>query len=279
MRNEHLGACDELRRLAGWNQRPDDWRRFLKLSPKGCFVAMAGASVIGTVTTIQYQGEVAWIGMLLVHPQSRGRGIGKALLLRAIEHLQAEGIPSIKLDATPLGEPLYRKLGFRDEWNLTRFKGVAKHLLASPSDKALDLNARNIEKCAALDAAAFGVKRSALVAALASSAHVAIGHFGRSRLEAFGLLRPGSTAEYLGPVIAATKRAAEEVIARLLDYSARTADRPFYWDVPHPNKAALALARKFALSPERELLRMYLGRNDHCGDVSRYFALADPSVG
>src|SRR5580704_1065850 len=35
-----LIAIDELRRLAGWNQTPEDWRRLLQLEPDGCFVAV-----------------------------------------------------------------------------------------------------------------------------------------------------------------------------------------------------------------------------------------------
>jgi GNAT superfamily N-acetyltransferase len=274
-----LAQADGLRQIAGWNQRLSDWQRFLDLSPRGCFVAETAGRILGTVTTIEYEAQVGWIGMLLVHPQFRGRGFGKALLIRAIEHLQAKKIPCIKLDATPLGEALYRKLGFRDEWNLTRFKGVAKHILTGSPRKAVGLKGRNLANGIALDAEAFGSARKKLMASLVASAHIAIGHPGERALNAFGLLRPGSEADYLGPIVAKTSRVAGEIIAALLDHAARTADRPFYWDIPHPNKAALALARKLDLSPERELLRMCLGPNDYPGDVSKYFAIADPSLG
>ena len=39
MTDSDLQAADELRRLAGWNQTLEDWRRLLWLEPRGCFVA------------------------------------------------------------------------------------------------------------------------------------------------------------------------------------------------------------------------------------------------
>ena len=106
MQCSDLASCDELRRLVGWNQLPEDWGLLLQLSPPGCFIAERDGRIVGTVTTVQYQKKIAWIGMLIVHPDSRGRGVGAQLLTRAIEFLRAERIPSIKLDATPQGEPL-----------------------------------------------------------------------------------------------------------------------------------------------------------------------------
>jgi hypothetical protein len=42
-------AFDELRRLAGWNQTPADWRRMLCLEAEGCFLTLPGEQVVGTV--------------------------------------------------------------------------------------------------------------------------------------------------------------------------------------------------------------------------------------
>jgi GNAT superfamily N-acetyltransferase len=268
--------ADTLRQIAGWNQRPADWQRFLDLSPRGCFVAEAAHHIIGTVTTIQYDRKVAWIGMLLVDPNFRSHGIGKALLTHAIEHLQSEHIPSIKLDATPLGESLYRKMGFRDEWALTRYRAVVSGRLDEVVGPVLDLTNENAHQAIELDAQAFGIRRPELIESLLLSAKEALAITNARELDAFGLLRSGSVADYLGPVVARTKVAATEII---LELCRRAGDRPVYWDIPMPNEAALALAKKLGFQAERPLLRMYLGRNDHPGDVAKYLGIADPSLG
>ena len=105
MRRADIPFADSLRHIAGWNQLPADWERFLKMEPKGCFVATCQNNPVGTATTLTYDNKVAWIGMVLVHPNHRRKGIGRALLLKCIEHLRNLGIPSIKLDATPEPDP------------------------------------------------------------------------------------------------------------------------------------------------------------------------------
>src|SRR5690606_6327999 len=93
-------------RAAGWNQTAEDWNLFLKLSPKGCCVAVDDeGQVRGTVTTVRYEDHFSWIGMVLVDPSHQRRGIGIQLLREALHVLGDEG--TIKLDATPAGRTVY----------------------------------------------------------------------------------------------------------------------------------------------------------------------------
>ena len=73
------------------------------LEPSGCFAARVGGRLIGTVTTTTYGRSVAWIGMMVVDPDFRRKGIGTALMRRAIDHVQGRGVRVLKLDATPAG--------------------------------------------------------------------------------------------------------------------------------------------------------------------------------
>src|SRR5262245_49410777 len=102
-----LVAVDELRRFAGWNQTIADWSRFLRLEPDGCFLAAAGDQVVGTVTTTAYGRRVAWIGMMLVHPDYRRQGIGTTLMKHALAYLNGLRVATVRLDATPAGLPIY----------------------------------------------------------------------------------------------------------------------------------------------------------------------------
>jgi len=163
-----LPFADSLRALVGWNQTLADWQRFLTMEPQGCFLAEWDGVPAGTATTVVYGPDLAWIGMVLVHPEYRRRGIGGGLLLRCIEHLQALGVRCIKLDATPEGRPVYEKLGFRDEWTLRRWEAE----LSSQTPLAPDSRIRVWEEAGAphfdlLDSRAFGVSRRELMIALA----------------------------------------------------------------------------------------------------------------
>ena len=117
-------------RFAGWNQLEADWRRLLALEPGGVFVAEQDGRPCGTAGTTCYDTRTAWIGMVLVHPDFRRRGVGSALMGHCVRHLQGRGIQSIKLDATDDGRPVYMKLGFKDERAIHRYAGVRPQGLA-----------------------------------------------------------------------------------------------------------------------------------------------------
>src|SRR4051812_32712413 len=90
-----LAFADALRAGAGWNQTVGDWQRFLDLSPDGCLLAECEGRPVATATTIRYGTELGWIGMMLVHPDFRRRGIARVLLKHCIEILRQAGVKSI----------------------------------------------------------------------------------------------------------------------------------------------------------------------------------------
>jgi GNAT superfamily N-acetyltransferase len=109
-----IPAGMHLKKQAGWNQLEADWQRLLDLQPDGCFLAELDGARAGTVTTCRF-GPVAWVAMLLVDPVFRRRGIGRALMCHALDALDTRGVLSVRLDATPMGRPLYESLGFASE--------------------------------------------------------------------------------------------------------------------------------------------------------------------
>jgi len=124
MTGADLGLGLRLSRQAQWNQTETDWRRFLELGGEGCFIAELDGTAVGTTTTCIFD-SVAWIAMVLVDVEARRQGVGSALLRHALAFLDAKGIETVRLDATPAGQPVYEKLGFQPEYLLTRYEGIA----------------------------------------------------------------------------------------------------------------------------------------------------------
>src|SRR5262245_10020167 len=112
-----------LKTQAGWNQLEGDWRRMLAMQPDGCFVAEHEGTAAGTCMTCMF-GDVAGIAMMLVEQSLRGKGIGRALMEHALAFLDCRTVGTIRLDATPMGQPLYEKLGFKAEYSLARYAGT-----------------------------------------------------------------------------------------------------------------------------------------------------------
>jgi len=112
-----VDAALALSASCGWNQRAEEWHMMLQIAPSGTFTASTPDGVVGTAIGIDY-GHFGWIAMMLVNPAWRGRGLGARLLEAAMGAVPPE-LP-IRLDATPLGRPLYERYGFVLESSLTR---------------------------------------------------------------------------------------------------------------------------------------------------------------
>ncbi|MGE3310521.1 MAG: GNAT family N-acetyltransferase [Limisphaerales bacterium] len=280
MTSADLAFADALRGAVGWNQTVGDWNRFLELEPGGCFVATWHGEPAGTATTLVHGPNLAWIGMVLVQPEFRRQGIGKALLLHCIEHLRSRGIRCIKLDATPLGRPVYERIGFKPEWTLSRWEHPGSPTAPNPTDSWRPVQTDDLHPRSAveeLDATAFGTPRTRLLAALARQSRQAVVRQGVSgKVEGYGFLRPGALADYLGPAVATDPETSVAILRALFG---GTRGRRIFWDIPEPNTHAVQWAEQHGFHRQRELTRMYLGENSHPGNPRRQLALSGPETG
>jgi GNAT superfamily N-acetyltransferase len=258
-----LDVMQTLVELAGWNQLRRDLERLWRHQPDGCFVGLLQDRVVGTVTTTSHGTEVAWIGMMLVHPDYRRRGIATALMHRAIRWLHERGTRCLKLDATPEGAAVYAQIGFCSEYGLTRYLRPARGAVTAIVPTAGPFAVPD------LDALAFGANRSAWIRELAVDSRVEEVDGG------YGLLRPGRLASYLGPVVAESARAARQLVERLLEGIGQAV----VWDLPDRNSAAVALAQELGFTPVRRLTRMWLGKHLAAGCPELQFGLTDFATG
>ncbi|NMB25275.1 MAG: GNAT family N-acetyltransferase [Firmicutes bacterium] len=64
----------------------------------------------------------AWIGHLVVKPESRGQGLGHRLFEALLTRVRDLGKWPVYLTATEMGAPLYAKFGFVEDGSLTRWE-------------------------------------------------------------------------------------------------------------------------------------------------------------
>ena len=291
MTTADLGFADTLCSIAGWNHTLDDWRRLLALEPTGCFTAENAGGAAGVATTTTYGNKVAWTGMLLVHPNARGQGIGTALLNHCLEWLRHRNVTCIKLDATPEGQSLYEKLGFRTEWPLARWErtvvpaGLHAESAASETESCECLQpARNpdavrsmLDRIEAIDTRAFGVSRRKVLASMLAAAEFAAWLPPRADAEpqGYGLLRRGSRSYYIGSAVASPTTGIR-VIKQLVRAASGST---LYWDIPDAQSEVISLAESLGFRRQRPYLRMHLGENIAPGRPSLQLGIADPAIG
>jgi ribosomal protein S18 acetylase RimI-like enzyme len=265
-----------LNTLAGWNQTDADWSSFLIASPLGCFVMEDGAKVVGTVATLAYGDRFAWISMVLVDPEYRNRGIGSELLRRAIEHLDDAGIPTLKLDATPLGKPLYEKLGFVSEYEIERWN-LRRMVEGNRAVSAELASAAQLTEVLAYDSLVFGADRNNLLRSLAErSPALTLAAVHGTQVEGYAFGRCGLFADHLGPWMAGDLDTAKTMLG---DFLSRSWRETVIVDALQSNKVAGETLRGNGFTIARPLTRMYRGPNAFPGKTESLCAIVGPEFG
>jgi hypothetical protein len=212
----------------------------IELEPFGCFGIVEDEGLVATTTLLTYGFELAWVGMVLTHPEYRRRGHARQLVTAALELAGARNIGCVKLDATDQGRPLYTSLGFEDEEPVERW-----HRPVSPIGLGDPASTGQIPLSE--DLHAFGVDRSRFLKTLGAACIVN---------DAYAWDRPGSKAWYLGPCVARNVASARHVVVATLT---RHPESAWFWDLLPSNTDAVALAREFGFEPVRRLTRMVKG--------------------
>ncbi|PEX93610.1 GNAT family N-acetyltransferase [Bacillus cereus] len=101
------------------------------------------------------------IGMLIVHPNFQGRGIGRMLLNKCLEHTHPN--QPIVLIATKAGEPLYTSCGFQTVSTIHRFE---KQTSKTTTSLTQQVNEKDLRPLISLDQIATGTNRSLLYSLL-----------------------------------------------------------------------------------------------------------------
>jgi GNAT superfamily N-acetyltransferase len=272
-----LPLAMRLKSQAGWNQTEADWRRFMAISPRDCFIAeLDGAPVATTVACVF--GEVAWLAMVLVDEPVRGQGIGTTIVRHAVEHLDRLSVQTIRLDATPLGKPVYEKLGFVEEYAVERYGGVVTRSRCEVPESAATFRVARADEYAELcrfDQQTTGTdRRGFLMRLFAEWPENVFVADNRGALTGYVAARHGSNAVQVGPCLAI-----DDVGLSLLAAAARRHEGArVVIDVPELNVAAARITKSFGMAHERSLLRMRRGPAV-AENASRIWASSGPELG
>jgi len=269
-----IPSAMRLKEAAGWNQTEADWQRLLSLEPEGCFAVVEHGRLVGTTTTTTYDDDFAWIGMVLVEPESRRQGIASQLMKTALGYLNGK-VKYVKLDATPDGKLVYEKFGFRVESLIERWSGLASTKLepSSVEESNRELHCSLYE----LDLLAFGADRSALIRTLIekSPSPPIINCGADGSVSGYALVRPGAKGDYIGPVVSTDSSQIESLLDRAL-HRLNGARAIIDWNKECTVSTAVLSDRGFV--KERELLRM---TTSLAGKKTSpfVFAIAGPEIG
>ena len=280
----------ELKNALGWNQTPEDGRRFLQLSPKGSFKAMRGGRMVGTAIA-QVFDRVCWIGMVMVAEGCRHQGVGRLMMNRCLAFSGEKDCSLVVLDATREAVGLYGSLGFRPEFLVGTARGTIQEQCKrtpgqrTPAEQGYRVRAvetRDLEAIVSLEATAQGAVREALLMRLLEQypdrGFVCMGA-GR-RLEGFVLYRPGFHSIQIGPLIARGPEQAERLLQAVwTDLSASAGSVEITLTVALNNTGMRRILNRRGLSAEPRLTRMSRGRMRLQAREDMIYAFSGPEKG
>lgn len=271
-----LRAVVELSREPGWNQVEADWQLMLKAGDS-FGVATDDDRLVASGLTVRFGGQFGWISMILVTAAFRRQGLATYLMGRCILALQARGLAPA-LDATPDGRKVYRFLGFKDVYRITRFFAAAPGFDNKPplGVQLREMTAADLTAVSAFDAPIFGADRAFLIEHLRARrpAQAFLAMRG-AKICGYILAREGQTCSQIGPLVADDRATALALLARSLGASSGAV----CVDLLDRHGAVRKQLVSHGFAPQLPFMRMIYGRNDPFDDTRRVFAIAGPELG
>ncbi|MEW5922813.1 MAG: GNAT family N-acetyltransferase [Candidatus Zixiibacteriota bacterium] len=240
-----------------WGYLPADFGRLMSFEPEGCFIAKSGDQQIGMITSTSYD-SYAFIGSLIVRREERGKGIGEALMNKAIAYLTEKGVETIELDGVFAAVSLYRKLGFRDKYLSLRFARKA----ADEYGELFPCPAAMADEIISFDKQVTGLNRARLLNDYFGDTESSIYAIVENNVRAYALVRKRAEGVFaFGPLVAINQGYAESLCQALLK---KYGSRNLVIGVPEPNSGFAGFLLENGFYYKQPSLRMYLGRKIVC---------------
>ena len=232
LESRHLDGALRLSQAVGWPHRRADWALVADIGQG--VAAVEDGQVVGTALCVPF-GDMAALNMIIVADTHQGQGLGRRLMREVIA---LAGTRTKSLVATTAGLPLYRKLGFDPVGRIVQHQGPATEPPA-PGRDVRQGGPDDLERVAALDLAATGMDRRALLQRILAEGVLCLSAGG------FACRRDFGRGQVVGPIIAPD---AEEARDLLHAATAGCAGQVLRVDTPEgaglePALTALGLAR------------------------------------
>lgn len=273
---DDLRAAIRLSREPGWNQVVADWRLMLEAGDS-FGLATPNGRLVASGLTVPFGGPFGWISMILVTEPFRRRGLATYLMGRCIRALKARRLVPA-LDATPAGREVYRSMGFKDIYRITRFGAAAPDFgdeAMPPGVAVRRLGRKDIPTVAAYDRPIFGADRAFLIEHLRArrpaQAFIAVRG---TKVCGYVLAREGQSSSQIGPLVADDAATAASLLARSL----KAGKGAVCIDVLDRHRAMRKRLTASGFVAQFPFIRMIYKHDRPFDDVRRVVAIAGPEL-
>ncbi|WP_245613181.1 GNAT family N-acetyltransferase [Skermanella stibiiresistens] len=262
-------AADE-----GWNPGLGDAAAFHLADPTGFHIVEADdGQPAAAISVIRYGERFGFLGLYIARPGYRARGHGMTIWRSGMEYLAGR---TVGLDGVVAQQENYRKSGFALAHRNIRHQGVVPPVEAP--DGLTSLTDMPFDTLLDYDLPLFGAPRAAFLSAWIGMPGVIALAAGASAesFQGYAVARPCRVGWKIGPLFADDPATADALFRGIA--TRLPANETVILDVPEPNRAALALAARFGLTPAFETARMYAGPPPDI-DLARVFGITTFELG
>ncbi|KFN02865.1 GNAT family N-acetyltransferase [Bacillus clarus] len=199
--------------------------------------------LVASAAIILYGEKLASIGMVIVHPNYKGRGIGKMITEACIRRV-SEKTP-IMLIATEDGKPLYEKLGFQVVSHVSKY--ICNEYSKSPkyernTEYIFNCEEKDLKEIAKIDEMAFGVnRRRFLKCRIKQSQQCVVAKDKENNVIGYGMSIQTPENRIIGPIVAPNDMMASSIVY----YLAKECNGKLRIDVPEGKVAFMKELESF----------------------------------
>ena len=194
-------------------------------------------------TTMLHESS-AWLACIIVHPNHRKKGLGNIITQSLINGIDRERFKTIYLDATEMGYPVYKKIGFEVE---SEYVHLHQELLIDPGNISKNIytfQQEFINEILKLDEEISGERRRGILSDFLESALV---YKTGQDIQGFYIPHWGD-----GPIIARSNEAGLELIKLRIQQKTNAI-------IPIANQTALEFLEKHGFKAYKTSKRMFIG--------------------
>ena len=274
MHRDEIALAIDFAAREGWNPGLHDAACFHAADPDGFLCAESDGQIVGCIAAVSYARRFGFIGLYIVAPAWRGRGIGQRLWAAGMARLAGE---AVGLDGVPAQQDNYRRSGFVLAWQNARFAGMARPAATAEAAPIVPLRGVDFAALCADDRRVFPAPREAFLRAwITMPDATGLAWLDRGQLRGWGVIRRCREGRKIGPLVADDHAIASALYGALC--AGVPAGEPVFLDVPLPNAQALALAEANRMQRVFETARMYAGTAPPI-DLARLYGITSFELG
>ena len=268
-----MKILDQIAEIDRRNPGLNDGEFLFRADDKAFIAAIMGSEVIGTVSSINYQNNLGFIGNHYVVPHLQGNGLTEKLLSVAMD---VAGKNNIGINCREEQVEVYEKAGFKTAFKIINYEGKSdgifnmhpslKSPLQLPFDELYNYYRKN-----------FPYERKVFINLWVNQpGSLLLGKYEDNEYKGYGLFKPCRKGYRLSPLISDDAQSAHEILTGLSSHF--QAGTPYYLDIPEPNSDGINLASELKLKKTGEMIRMYYGK-EHEISLKNIYSFTSLEIG